>query len=134
MTHAEARLQKEVVCELKGHGWIVISIPNERALGVADMKRMQGMGLTKGAPDLMAWDLQNNPWWFELKTPRGKRSDEQICFEHIAGELGIGYRVVRHVSDVQDLTRESEYLFLNTPRMDVDGLAANYKGIAKCKS
>lgn len=126
MTHSEARLQKEVVCELKSRGWIVISIPNERALGIADIKRMGAMGLTKGAPDLMAWDLQNNPWWFELKTPRGKRSDEQICFEHIAGELGIGYRVVRSVHDVEDLTRRSEYLLLNS--IDIDGLAANYKG------
>lgn len=113
MTHAEARLQREVVHELRSHGWLVLSIPNERALGIADIKRMEAMGMTKGAPDLMAWDLQNNPWWFELKTPRGKRSPEQICFEHTAAELGIGYRVVRSVHDVQDLTEKSMSEYLN---------------------
>lgn len=103
MKHSEAKLQREVVAKLRGAGWLVLSIPNERALGIADAKRMQAMGLTKGAPDLMAWNLQNEPWWFELKTPRGVRSDEQICFEGIAKELGIGYRVVRYIHDIDDI-------------------------------
>lgn len=113
MKHSEARLQREVVTELRSNGWVVISIPNERALGIADAKRMQAMGLTKGAPDLIAWDLQNNPWWFELKTPRGVRSPEQICFEGLAKELGIGYRVVRHAFDLRDLIDKSTMEKLN---------------------
>lgn len=103
MKHSEAKLQREVVTALRGAGWVILSIPNERALGIADAKRMQAMGLTKGAPDLIGWDLHSRPWWFELKTPRGKRSPEQECFEYLAGELNINYRVVRRVQDIQDL-------------------------------
>ena len=103
MTHSEAKLQQQVVAYLRGQGCVVISVPNERNLGIADARRMQSMGLTKGAPDLLVWDLNAKPYWFELKTPIGKRSLEQECFEHLAKELNITYRVVRHLNDVKDL-------------------------------
>lgn len=103
MKHSEAKLQREVVAKLRGAGWLVLSIPNERALGIADAKRMQAMGLTKGAPDLIAWDNDAKAWWFELKTPRGVRSPEQVCFEGLAKELNINYRVLRRIGDIEDL-------------------------------
>lgn len=103
MKHDEARLQMDVVAYLRGCGCVVISVPNERNMGIADAKRMQAMGLTKGAPDLLVWDVSAKPYWFELKTPQGKRTIEQECFEQLAKELGIAYKVVRNLKDVEEM-------------------------------
>lgn len=103
MKHDEAELQAKVVDYLRGKWCVVISIPNERNLGIADAKRMQSMGLTKGAPDLLVWDMTGKPYWFELKTQTGKRTLEQHCFEHLANQLNITYKVVRSLNDVKEL-------------------------------
>ena len=103
MKHNEAKLQQKVVAYLRSQGCVVISVPNERNLGIADARRMQSMGLTKGAPDLLVWDINGKPYWFELKTKQGKRTLEQHCFEHLASQLNITYRVVRDITDVKDL-------------------------------
>lgn len=103
MKHDESKLQQEVVEYLRSKWCVVISVPNERNLGIADAKRMQSMGLTKGAPDLLVWDMKGNAYWFELKTPQGQRTLEQLCFEHLAGEHNITYKVVRNINDVKEL-------------------------------
>lgn len=103
MKHDESKLQQEVVDYLRSKWCVVISVPNERNLGVADAKRMQSMGLTKGAPDLLVWDLNGKPYWLELKTKTGKRTLEQQCFEHLANQLHITYRVIRDLKDIKDL-------------------------------
>lgn len=103
MKHEEAKLQQEVVAYLREQGCVVISVPNERNLGILDARRMQSMGLTKGAPDLLVWDTNAKPYWFELKTPKGKRTVEQECFEHLAKELNITYMVIRRTEDVKEL-------------------------------
>lgn len=103
MKHDESKLQQEVVDYLRSKWCVVISVPNERNLGIADAKRMRSMGLTKGAPDLLVWDTNGKPYWFELKTQQGKRSLEQHCFEHLASQLNITYRIVRDIKDVKDL-------------------------------
>lgn len=100
MKHDEAELQAEVVAYLRGKGWIVFSIPNERNLGAADALRMRATGLTKGAPDLILYEPNGVCHWVELKTPKGKRSLEQECFERIANDLGIQYHLIRCVEDV----------------------------------
>lgn len=102
--HKEYDLQVEVVRYLREKGWVVFSIPNERNLGIADAMRMRKSGLTKGAPDLVAWLPTGlgygEAYWFELKTPTGKRSQEQICFEYVAKELGVNYKVIRKLEDL----------------------------------
>lgn len=102
--HDEHKLQVEVVKYLREKGWVVFSIPNERNLGVADALRMRASGLTKGAPDLVAWKPTEHrtsiPWWFELKTDKGKRSPEQECMESVARFLDINYKVVRKLEDL----------------------------------
>lgn len=104
--HDEYKLQVEVVKHLRANGWVVISIPNERNLGVSDALRMRASGLTKGAPDLIAFKPSPKPyhtaehWWFELKTDKGKRSPEQECMESLAGFLGINYKVIRKLEDL----------------------------------
>lgn len=102
--HDEHKLQVEVVKYLREKGWVVFSIPNERNLGVADAVRMRASGLTKGAPDLVAWLPTGlgygESYWFELKTPTGKRSPEQICFEYVAKDLGVNYKVIRKLEDL----------------------------------
>lgn len=102
--HEEHKLQVEVVKYLRARGWVVFAIPNERNLGVADALRMRAAGLTKGAPDLVAWYKQaygySAPYWFELKTDKGKRSPEQECMEYLAKDLGICYKVIRKLEDL----------------------------------
>ena len=104
--HDEYKLQVEVVKYLRANGWVVISIPNERNLGVADALRMRAAGLTKGAPDLIAFKPADKPyhtaepWWFELKTEKGKRSREQECMEALADYLCINYKIIRKLEDL----------------------------------
>lgn len=102
--HDEYKLQVEVVKYLRKKGWVVFSIPNERNLGIADALRMRASGLTKGAPDLVAW-LPTGlgygiPYWFELKTEKGRRSEEQKCMEAVAFELDVNYKVIRKLEDL----------------------------------
>ena len=102
MKYEEWQLQQDVVKSLRDNDWVVFHIPNERNGGVADARRMKIGGVVKGAPDLIAW-VRHQCWWFELKTPKGKRSIEQECMEELAERLGIGYRVVRSIDDIKDL-------------------------------
>ncbi len=102
MRHEEWQLQQEVFKALRDKGWVVFHIPNERNGGVADARRMKSGGVVKGAPDLVGWD-RCNCWWFELKTPKGKRSIEQECMEGVAEKLGINYRIIRTLDDIEDL-------------------------------
>ena len=108
--HDEYKLQVEVVKYLRAKGWVVFSIPNERNLGVADALRMRASGLTKGAPDLIAWLPTGHgygiPYWFELKTDKGRRSPEQECMESIAAELDVNYKVVRKLEDLPCYKKE----------------------------
>lgn len=102
MRHEEWQLQQEVFKTLRDKGWVVFHIPNERNGGVADARRMKAGGVVKGAPDLVGW-VGCNCWWFELKTPKGKRSIEQECMEEVAERLGINYRIIRTLEDIEDL-------------------------------
>lgn len=105
MRHQEYKLQVQVVKLLRAYNWVVFSIPNERNLGIADSTRMKAAGLTKGAPDLVAWEPTGDCWWLELKTPQGRRSPEQECSEFVAEQLHINYRVVRDLKDVENIVR-----------------------------
>ena len=98
--YIEYALQCEVVKILRQNQFVVFSIPNERNMGVSDMVRMRASGLTKGAPDLICYSPTGVCWWLELKTPKGKRSPEQMCMENLADDLGVSYQVVRSVDDL----------------------------------
>ena len=103
MKYNESLLQQQVVKQLREWGTVAFHVPNERNMGVADAMRMRTMGLTKGAPDLICWTRNGKCWWLELKTPKGKRSPEQMCFEELAHKLHIEYRVVRSLDDIKDI-------------------------------
>ena len=106
MKHDEFILQCDIVKALREKGWVVFSVPNERNSGIADSRRMKSAGLTKGAPDLVCWRTawpESVCFWLELKTPTGKRSKEQECFEDLAWTLGIHYRLVRSLYDIEDM-------------------------------
>ena len=83
--------------------FIVFAIPNERNQGISDAVRMRASGLTKGAPDLICWNISGKCHWLELKTPKGKRSIEQECMEELAGILNINYLLVRSIDDVKKI-------------------------------
>lgn len=101
--HEEYALQCDVVKLLRENNMIVFSIPNERNQGISDAIRMRASGLTKGAPDLICWNISGKCFWLELKTPKGKRSIEQECMEDIANTLQIKYLLVRSVEDVKNI-------------------------------
>lgn len=107
MKHTESKLQEEIVDILTKNDWIVLHPANERDMGISDSLRMKRLGVKKGAPDLLLWKETSGQvisLWLELKAPKGIRSPEQHCFEHIANSLGIEYRLVKSVSDIADLT------------------------------
>lgn len=102
MRHYEYGLQCDVVKLLRDEGCVAFHIANERNGGIADARRMKAAGVVKGAPDLVAW-IHHQVWWFELKTPTGKRSIEQECMEDLAKELGVHYKLVRCINDIKEL-------------------------------
>lgn len=110
--HKEYELQVQVVKYLRSKGWVVFSIPNERNLGIADALRMRASGLTKGAPDLVAWEPTGYgygiPYWFELKTQEGRRSPEQECMEYVAKDLDVNYKVIRKLEDLPYYQKEKK--------------------------
>lgn len=110
--HKEYELQVQVVEHLRRDGWVVFSIPNERNMGIADAFRMRASGLTKGAPDLVAWLPTGHgygiPYWFELKTKEGRRSPEQECMEAVAQELDINYKIIRKLEDLPDYEKRGK--------------------------
>jgi hypothetical protein len=103
MKYDENELQKIVVNRLRAAGYIVIHVANERQMGVAEARRMQSLGVVKGAPDLICWGTGGQCWWLELKAAGRKRTIEQVCFEKTASNFGIGYKLVRTLKDVDDL-------------------------------
>ncbi len=99
----EDYIQKGIVKYLRNRGYIVFSTPNEASGN--NLKRLNhfiSMGLMPGVADLTVWF----PWnitYLEVKTKKGRQSDNQKHFEQLCKRYGYDYFVVRSIEDVKNI-------------------------------
>ena len=83
---SETDIKQQIKAYLRYRGWFVFHI-------------LQGVGAYKGISDLIAL-RQGRVLFIEVKTPRGKQSEEQIMFENAIRSSGGEYILARSVTDV----------------------------------
>lgn len=64
------------------------------------------MGLLSGVSDLCVMLPDGKTLWVEVKTPKGRQSEEQKAFEAAALRLGHDYRVWRSLDDAVAFVEE----------------------------
>jgi hypothetical protein len=73
---------------------MILHIPN----GTREGRKLFNLGLYPGAADLLIiWD--GKPYFFELKTKKGRQTDKQKAFETHCRDSGVYYRVVRSFNE-----------------------------------
>ena len=85
----ETKIKKQIKKFLSLNGWFSFSI-------------LQGMGAHKGISDMIALK-DGRVLFLEVKTERGKQSDNQMQFEHDIEWSGGEYYVVRSVEDMAEI-------------------------------
>jgi hypothetical protein len=102
----ESDIQKAIVQYLELMGVYFFSINNEMAgWGKNAMHRtmhFKAMGLRAGASDLVLV-LNKKVVFLEIKTPKGRLSENQKTFKTAVEDLGHLYKVARSVQDVEQL-------------------------------
>lgn len=102
MKHDELKIQIECVKYLSSLGYICIHPANERAMGIADVKRMQSAGVLKGVPDLICFK-NGQTLFVEVKTSRGVLSIEQLAFQEWAlNQPNTNYYVTRSIEQLKE--------------------------------
>lgn len=104
MRMIESKIQAEIVQFLQSKGLFFFSIPNEAAgKNYKIMPILKSMGLRSGVADLVVMLQGGNPLFLEVKSPKGKQSENQIFFEKKCIELGYKYRIARSINDVEKM-------------------------------
>ena len=63
-------------------------------------------GLLAGAPDLLIITPDGRTNFLEVKAPDGRQSDAQKAFQARCAIVGVHYRVVRSISEAEEVLRE----------------------------
>jgi len=105
MTHPESDLQIAIVRYLRTSNIPVFSVPNEASgrvnskRGLSRISRLKAMGMTPGAPDLVAF-FNGRVIFLELKAPRGRLSEHQKEMQALCAEHMVMYYVIRSIDDL----------------------------------
>lgn len=108
MNHLESKIQSEICKRLQAEGIFFHSVPNEAA-GRDKIRQslMVAMGLRKGVGDLIVWlPVSKNEIkisYIEVKSEKGKQSEQQIAFENLCNYYRVPYMVVRSVEEIDEL-------------------------------
>lgn len=79
---------------LRIHDWLVI-------------RNQQGLGSHPGMTDLTAIRT-GQVWWIEIKTAKGRVSEDQDAFRRDVQEHGGNWMLARGIEDVEELCRRRE--------------------------
>ena len=107
MNENEALIQQQICQVLQEAGVFFHSVPNEGA-GRDKIRQMKliGMGLRSGVADLVVWvpcpDGVRIEYW-EVKTLKGKQSENQKAFQDLCGFCGIPYRIIRSPTEASEV-------------------------------
>jgi len=114
----EADIQAQIVALLSHHArknhFIFFSVPNEHDLSAtknryAKINKLKKMGLTPGVADLVI--VKNGKAHFmEVKTPKGRISDNQRKFMDNAAGAGAHYIVVRSYENAVEILKYWEII------------------------
>ena len=99
----ESKIQYDICQYLQSKDIYFFSCPNE--LAGKDPRRMRhfvAMGLRSGVSDLIVL-LPNRIIFLEVKTDKGRQSDNQKRFQKKVESLGFEYYVVRSVDEVENI-------------------------------
>lgn len=104
----EAQIQKEIVTWFRERypRYILGSIPNEATHGG---KGYNAAGICLGAPDLFIC-IPDKILWIEVKSEKGRLSDNQKIFQSKCTSLSIPYFVIRSLEEFKDILRENLYV------------------------
>ena len=109
----ESFIQQAIVSLCRYKGLLCFAVPNglylntkSKASGIKYMNRMKREGLLPGVSDLVLV-LPDKIVFIEVKTKRGKQSDNQISFENRVSGLGYEYVIWRSVDDANNYLKEN---------------------------
>ncbi len=100
MIHEEQRIQTAIIQYLRLNRYMAFSIPNGINISTKGSREIyRRMGLLSGVSDLCIMLPDGKILWIEVKTSKGRQSEEQKAFEAAAIRLKHDYRVWRSVDD-----------------------------------
>jgi len=85
---------------------IYLAIPNGIPASPRIGARFVKHGLLAGAPDLLIITPDGRTNFLEVKAPDGRQSDAQKDFQARCAIVGVHYRVVRSISEAEEVLRE----------------------------
>lgn len=102
---SEDKIQVQIVKYFKLYGdkCIVFHVPNGGTRNIIEASKFKRIGVLAGVADLVVLLPNARCVFLEVKTQRGKQSDNQEWFEKKVKSLGFEYYVVRSVDDVMKL-------------------------------
>ena len=105
--HEEQRIQTAIVQYLRLNRYMAFSVPNGINIPTKGSREIyRRMGLLSGVSDLCVMLPDGKTLWVEVKTPKGRQSEEQKAFEAAAKRLGHDYRVWRSLDDAVAFVEE----------------------------
>lgn len=106
MKNEELNIQAQIINYLRMRGVYAFSVPNGTNIkNVATRTLMKRSGLLSGVSDIIIL-TNNKPWFIEIKTAKGKQSDNQKQFEAKVNELGFDYKIWRSIDDAINWYKE----------------------------
>ena len=98
MRHLEDNLQRAIVRYLRLKGILVFHIPNGGSRNAREAHNLKLSGVLAGVSDLVIL-MQNRAVFVELKTDKGRQSDNQKKFQQDVEALGFEYLIWRSLDD-----------------------------------
>ena len=101
MSQPESKIQSAVLKRLKEKG-VFCWRQNNLAVYDPKIRRYRAHTGLKGVPDIIAI-IDGQFVGFEIKTPRGKQSADQLLFQKKTERHGGKYYIIRDVSEVDEI-------------------------------